>query len=627
MMEDNYFSWNNIGEMADINSHIHYAKTLLNKYDWVASTKRNIDKQLNAITKKQNDKQLNISVIGEFSTGKSSFINALVGYELLAVNILQGTTVAITIIEYADDYSITLTDFDEASTKETYANIDSLRQHLHLYTTDPEHGKKINYVTVTLPSMILKRGFRIIDTPGTNSLELWHEDVTKKAIAELSDLSMILVDATKAMPETLMAFVDNTIGTAVKDCVFVANKIDLIKERERNSIVKFVGKKAAQSFEIEEPIVFPFSSVALTNTFSRDKVEVDDDSFMLSTKSLENLLSHTAHQRVKAQARKILQLIGDMYTILDRDIKKIAENYDSQLKKLELSKQTDLKPFVKNQITLRQKRFLAEAQERRFDVESAGDSLITGAIDRINSRIDEKGTLESLSSYIKVRLSSDIKEEGSAISKGMEKLFPKLDKLFKDEMALFHRNFEVEFEKLKILSVKLNVKPQAISINHSSSSANIGPVTTLITEELSKENWAFGGGAAAGAAIGTALFPGVGTIVGGLFGFIVGGAAAPDKSEVKGKVKTKLSVPMNAYYRSVANDCLFNFNTYMSDINRQIETEINRYYTTYNAIVQEEMDRWKEQHSAVKNKIRAVTAEIKNIQSRQSSIKTIISKL
>jgi hypothetical protein len=70
-----------------------------------------------------------------------------------------------------------------------------------------------------------------------------------------------------------------------------------------------------------------------------------------------------------------------------------------------------------------------------------------------------------------------------------------------------------------------------------------------------------------------------------------------------------------------------NYNIYISDINQQIESEINRYYTTYKAIVQEEMARWEEQHSAVKDKIRAVTSEIKNIQSRQTSIKTIISKL
>ena len=90
------------------------------------------------------------------------------GYELLAVNILQGTTVAITIIEYAEEFSITLTDFYGVSTKKSYTDIDTLRRYLHLYTTDPEYGKRIDFLTVTLPSAILKRGFRIIDTPGTN---------------------------------------------------------------------------------------------------------------------------------------------------------------------------------------------------------------------------------------------------------------------------------------------------------------------------------------------------------------------------------------------------------------------------------------------------------------------------
>ena len=136
MIEDNYFSWRNISEMADIDSHIVFASTLMGKYDWEEATKYNLQKQLATIIEKQNDKKLNISVIGEFSTGKSSFINSFVGYELLAVNVIQGTTVAITIIEYSEVFSITLTDFSGRSSKKVYKSIDSLRQQLHIYTTD-----------------------------------------------------------------------------------------------------------------------------------------------------------------------------------------------------------------------------------------------------------------------------------------------------------------------------------------------------------------------------------------------------------------------------------------------------------------------------------------------------------
>lgn len=218
--------------MADIDSHIVFASTLMGKYAWEEALKHKLEKQLSVIVEKQNDKFLNISVIGEFSTGKSSFINALVGYELLAVNVIQGTTVAITIIAYSENFSITLTDFSGKSSTKVYKSIDSLRQQLHIYTTDSSYAKKIDYVIVTLPSDILKNGYRIIDTPGTNSLELWHEEVTQRAIRKLSDLSIILTDATQPMPATLMAFLDNTLGESIKSCAFVANKIDRIRENE-----------------------------------------------------------------------------------------------------------------------------------------------------------------------------------------------------------------------------------------------------------------------------------------------------------------------------------------------------------------------------------------------------------
>lgn len=537
LKDSNYFSWRNISEMADIDSHIVFATTLMGKYDWEEATKHRLEKQVSAIVDKQNDNLLNISVIGEFSTGKSSFINALVGYELLAVNVIQGTTVAITIIEYSEQFSITLTDFSGKSLKIIFKSIDSLRQQLHIYTTDAAYAKKIDYVTVTLPSDILKNGYRIIDTPGTNSLELWHEEVTCRAIKELSDLSIILTDSTQPMPATLVSFLDNTLGDSVESCAFVANKIDRIGDKERDGIIKFIGKKICQSFDIENPMVLPFSSVALTNSFAKETVSVDSGSFLLTTSSLERLLSYTAKQRLRAQAQKILHLVDDIYSTLDNNIKSIAAQYQQELQMLERSRQTDFKPFISRQIYLRQKSFMAGAQDYKYKVESVCDSLASTAKNNIETKIQNYSTLDALSNYIKGSLSKDIKDEGRSIISGTEAQFKKLRTLFNKELKQFQKEFEREFDKLKILSVKFNLKPKDMVVRHSAHSANIGPVTTLITEELSKENWAVGGGAAAGAAIGTVLAPGIGTIVGTVIGLFAGAAAAPDTSGVKGKIK------------------------------------------------------------------------------------------
>ena len=627
LKDSNYFSWRNISEMADIDSHIVFATTLMGKYDWEEATKHRLEKQVSAIVDKQNDNLLNISVIGEFSTGKSSFINALVGYELLAVNVIQGTTVAITIIEYSEQFSITLTDFSGKSLKIIFKSIDSLRQQLHIYTTDAAYAKKIDYVTVTLPSDILKNGYRIIDTPGTNSLELWHEEVTCRAIRDLSDLSIVLTDSTRPMPATLMSFLDNTLGDAVKSCAFVANKIDQVREKERDGIIKFIGKKICQSFDIEDPMVLPFSSVALTNCFTKETVSVDGGSFLLTTSSLERLLSYTAKQRLRAQAQKILHLVDDIYSTLDNNIKSIAAQYQQELQMLERSRQTDFKPFISRQIYLRQKSFMAGAQDYKYKVVSVCDSLASTAKNNIETKIQNCSTLDGLSNYIKGSLSKDIKDEGQSIISGTEAQFKKLRTLFNKELKQFQKEFEREFDKLKILSVKFNLKPKDMVVRHSAHSANIGPVTTLITEELSKENWAMGGGAAAGAAIGTVLAPGIGTIVGTVIGFFAGAAAAPDTSGVKGKIKSKLSTPLHSYYRSVASDCMTNYNNFVDDIGSRLETEINRYYSTYASTIAQRIKDWEARHRAVKGRIQMIEREIDSLGSRQQMIKKMISKI
>ena len=629
-MKDNYFSWENLSEMADIQSHITYATTVLNRYNWDDSIKRSLKKQLDAIVAKQNDKVLNISVIGEFSTGKSSFINALVGHELLAVNVLQGTTVAITIIEYGASYSLSLVDKNGNPTTTEYKNINYLSSALQHYTTDPSYADSISHVRVTLPSDILKNGFRIIDTPGTNSLEQWHEEITRRAINDISDMSIILVDASRPMPETLVGFVESTLGNNVKDCLFVANKIDIIRSRERNGMLQFIQKKINLEFDIEGAEILPFASVALTNLFSKDIVTIDDDSKQLTFDSLQSIFSFTAQKRIKTQAKKLLLLIDNMYANLNANITHVAQQYQKELRTLEQSKQMDFRPFIAQQIALRQKRFITSAQEKKRVTDMETDNLVNAAIANINSKIDSHttSTLDGLSKYIKEgELTSDIKVEGAQIANKTEKKFNQIKPIFNRQLTEFQSDFEKEFTRLKVLPIKFNVTPKEVNVAHSTHSADIGPVASLISDELSKENWAFGGGAAAGSAIGAMVGGPIGALFGGAIGFGAGAGAAPNANEVKQRVKSKLNLPLRSYFRSICNDCMSNYTTYINDVNRSIEVEINRYYSTYNAEIQRRIDQWKAEHSKVQANIQRTRNEIVDINNRKSLILNIITRL
>lgn len=630
MQKDNFFSWDNLSEMADIQSHITYATTVLNKYNWDDSVKKSLQKQLDAINAKQNDKILNISVIGEFATGKSSFINALVGNKLLAVDALQGTTVAITIIEYGTSYSLSLIDKSGNSATNEYKDFSLLSCALQHYTTDPSYADTISHVKVTLPSDILKNGFRIIDTPGTNSLEQWHEEITRRAINDISDMSIILVDASRPMPETLIGFVESTLGSSVRDCLFVANKIDIIGPRERDSMLKFIQKKIDLEFDIEGAEVLPFASVALTNLFSKDIVTIDDDSKQLTSDSLQSIFSFTAQKRIKTQAKKLLLLIDNMYANLNANITHVAQQYEEELRMLEQSKQTDFRPFIAQQIALRQKRFITSANEKKISADMQTDALLNTAIANINSKIDSHtaSTLDSLSRYIKGgELTNDIKAEGAQFAAQIEKKFTQIRPVFIGQLSEFQADFEQEFAKLKVLPVKFNVTPREVNVRHSSHSANIGPVASLISDELSKENWAFGGGAAAGAAIGACIGGPLGALIGGVIGFAAGGGAAPDAGEVKERVKSKLSMPLKSYFHSICNDCMANFSTYINDVNKNIEDEINRYYSTYNSEIERRIGEWNAEYNKAQSNIQKTKIEIANINTRKLLIQNIISRL
>lgn len=626
MQKDNYFTWENISEMADIQSHIAFSTTILNKYKWEDTVKNSLQKQMDAIVAKQNDKTLSISVIGEFSTGKSSFINALVGYDLLAVNVLQGTTVAITVIEYDEKYSISLVKNDNESTIYEYDGIGHLRDALQHYTTDPMLSNTVNYIKVTLPSEALKKGFRIIDTPGTNSLEQWHEDITRRAINDISDLSIILMDSSRPMPETLINFIDCTLRDSVKDSLFIANKIDVIGVGERNKILNYIQKKVDMSFDMEGSVVLPFSSVALTNDDSfKDILAIDENCKQLTFESLQLIFSCTAHNRIKAQARKLLHLIENLYENLNVHVNNIAKQFQEELNNLEQSRQADFRPFISQQIALRQKRFITFAQEKKQSVDMASDKLVDSAIAKINSNIDSIDSIDKLSDYIKKgELTTDIEAEGAQMAAKIETKFKQINPEFKRQLAKFQLDFEQEFTRLKALPVKLNVRPKEVNVTHSKSSANIGPVSSLISDELSKENWAFGGGAAAGAAIGACIGGPLGALFGGVIGFVVGGGAAPDTNEVKQKVQSKLNIPLKSYYRSICADCMANFSGYINDVNKSIETEINRYYSTYNTEIQRRINNWKADYDNVYTNIQKTKIELADINNRKSLIENII---
>ncbi len=107
-------------------------------------------------------------LFGEYNAGKSSFINAFLGEEILATGITP-TTVTINIISYGEAAKQEIVFHDGAH--EVVSDDVALSQ----YLTDEERLREIAYIRTFYPSNKLDN-IDVIDTPGLNSLFTYHEE-------------------------------------------------------------------------------------------------------------------------------------------------------------------------------------------------------------------------------------------------------------------------------------------------------------------------------------------------------------------------------------------------------------------------------------------------------------------
>ena len=120
-----------------------------------------------------------VMVMGEFSTGKSTFINALVGQEIAAVNATP-TTAVITELAYGEKDQLRV-HFKDGHTQ-VYA-VDAFRD--LTAETKQSHAElhaSIDFVERLLPVEVLK-SLTIIDSPGINALKPEHLAVTNRFIS------------------------------------------------------------------------------------------------------------------------------------------------------------------------------------------------------------------------------------------------------------------------------------------------------------------------------------------------------------------------------------------------------------------------------------------------------------
>jgi len=133
-----------------------------------------------------------VGLIGEFSIGKSTLINALLGQEVLETRVIQGTTTFPIRIRYADRLGAELYLRDGSRVQLSDKTGGGILKQLKSCAKDDDVENRLSHASLYLPSPFLKDGIEIIDAPGIDSISESDLRLTLEAMQRFCDSFVIL---------------------------------------------------------------------------------------------------------------------------------------------------------------------------------------------------------------------------------------------------------------------------------------------------------------------------------------------------------------------------------------------------------------------------------------------------
>jgi len=225
------------------------------KYDMKPVAKKLVNTYKNAMKDR-----FSVAVVGEFSTGKSTFINKMLGRKLLPVSNLPSTAL-MTRIRYNEQESLIVTDEKGKKVKTLPLETASWRG-LTAENFDGKDAKGTLYAGVN-DEWLRINNVEIIDTPGAGDLEQERVRVIGDALRGC-DGAIITTRATGALSMSEKLFIEQRlISKRTPFLMLVVTKLDQIPLRERVKMLDYITRKL-DAWGMNIPVYVPYE-VELTD--------------------------------------------------------------------------------------------------------------------------------------------------------------------------------------------------------------------------------------------------------------------------------------------------------------------------------------------------------------------------
>ncbi len=518
--------------------------------------------------------RFHLVVLGEFNHGKSTFVNALLGADILPTGITP-TTASINHVVHAPSPTARVVLLTGES---KHLEPGQLKDWV---TVSGGHASEVSYVELGFPSDLLQNNVVLVDTPGVNDLNEQRAEVTYGYVPR-ADAVVFLLDAGQALKDSEREFLRSRVLESARDrLIFVLGKMDMLSRDEKVAVVDYVRNGLAKL--APDPVMFPLSA----KDWAKSK---DPESGMPELmKYLERFLA-----RDRAQV------------ILDNAAGDAARTA----------------AYLENNLGVRMRAYDLDIGELEIRINAVREQLDTSKrkLDELHIRIDADA--ESIKTQIGLDLESFAKSFVQALPAQIDSVDANDVKAYLPQFIEDKFKEWAEIEGAKLAAMLEHLAEEVIQITNENVAAaaatlseRLGPEDTRV--EITVDSFKYDVGIYAVGALGTTVMLFVNALAGGLLTLAAPILAIVLKSKIAGDIRIQAKERVPAAVLKAAEAMRPHFDRCIDDFAKRLSEFVsnagNTLYKGISEILDRTMSDRREAGSAVETMKSATSLQIEQV--------------
>ena len=615
----NNASLQGLKEQAQLEDNISFVESILADHPLADETKTASLESLGHIQKRSADPNLYLGVIGEFSCGKSTFLNAIMEDDLLKTNILQATTAATTWMLHREKLDVEI-EFGDGEIK-TYrkdgntlfrrfidffykpsfnTEKERIKAFIHAVTAEEEIARQLRKVSVFHPCELFKKGLVICDTPGANAENQRHVEVASNTIVNDCDAAIVIIPADIPVSASLLSFLNANLGENAHRCIFVVTKLDLVgRERHWPHLLQTIRNRIAQGLNLDHVNLLACAPGIIVDILAGEELTINEKKqakFIEQFSEAKEIIWKTLRaNREIIQMERLAVLMSRLFLSLESELLTLKTKYQEEHAALEENQMEDFGTFAQGHRERLEGMLHHEKRAYEDKALEIIDKVRNDSLNKIKAKLYAFEERDKFNKFVKEGLQARLDLIFPTLAESLNtEVFDSMQAKSTECYSAFEEVFKEKYESLATLGGKLSFSTygEQLSSKTSFERATSNSVQSAVDAinrneaELIKDSAV---GAATGAAIGTFILPGLGAFLGGALGAAFGSIFAKSLDQMKSEIWIQVSAELEKNFseisRSSAEDIERALGVAISAMGKKLDLYVQEYDDLVRAMI------------------------------------------